>query len=125
MPCLDYNNDDINRRDYIGRGNDNQFNNYVENELEISKLRLDVKNLQTENDKISAYLCAILNELEYNNNLIPIILSAENNGKIHGIADWWAYHKHHDLNRITDILNKSLSSHEIELLKTAIKTNKI
>jgi hypothetical protein len=92
----------------------------VMNNFQIIQQKLT--NSELEINLVSAYLCAILNELEVTGNLIPTLLAAEKNGQCEGIRTWWTAHKSQDVQRLKSELNKHFSAHEIELLKKVINS---
>lgn len=87
---------------------------------EISELQQKLANSELELNLVSSFLCAILNELEAANNLIPTVLAAERNGKCDAILTWWKAHKNQDIQRLKTELNKHFSPQEIELLKKTL-----
>lgn len=111
------------RRNSLFKDEDFEHADLVQRLTELQETKQKLANSELENNLVSAYLCAILNELEVTGNLIPTLLAAEKNGQCEGIRGWWSAHKSQDVQRLKSELNKHFSTHEIELLKKIINEN--
>lgn len=96
------------------------YPHWLELSAKLREHKQKLENSELELSLVSSFLCAILNELEATNNLIPTVLAAERNGKCDAILTWWKAHKNRDIQRLKTELNKHFSPQEIELLKKSL-----
>lgn len=96
------------------------YPHWLELSAQLAGYKQKLANSELELNLVSSFLCAILNELEATNNLIPTVLAAERNGKCDAILTWWNAHKRQDIQRLKNELNKHFSPQEIELLKKTL-----
>lgn len=96
------------------------YPHWLELSAKLREHKQKLENSELELSLVSSFLCAILNELEATNNLIPTVLAAERNGKCDAILTWWKAHKNQDIQRLKTELNKHFSPQEIELLKKSL-----
>jgi hypothetical protein len=88
---------------------------------ELALINQELSDSKLENDILSAYLCAIINEVKINvTDLDGFIQSASLNGKCPTLVDWYKKHHTEDETRILKQLKKQFSIHEIEMLKNIL-----